>query len=182
MHLRLGYQDLKWKAWGGAVQFTSVGELLGCLPFPPRTFFASSHASAHWRTRLLSGILHAHGVCEKGCVCARVRAQRQVLGPLAVESNSLQVPSARGGTGSKFFPRYLEPRAHKRVSSLPCALGVPCRKGAGSAAGAPGSQVSAVSRTFAGGGVSQFTSCAGAGMSCCCAASARWGEFVVRSL
>lgn len=103
MHLRLGYQDLKWKAWGGAVQFTSVGELLGCLPFPPRTFFASSHASAHWRTRLLSGILHAHGVCEKGCVCARARKDRS-WGHLQLSRIRFRSPPREVGQARSFFP------------------------------------------------------------------------------
>lgn len=46
-----------------------------------------------------------HTACVRKGVCARVRARVEAgLGPLAVELNSLQVPSARGGMGSKFFP------------------------------------------------------------------------------
>lgn len=50
-------------------------------------------------------------------------------------------PSAQGGADLKFPPGTLDSRAHERASSILCAWGGPCSRGAGSAVGAEWRQV-----------------------------------------
>ena len=76
-------------------------------------------------------------MCVSEPVCARVRVGGGSWGCW----RSLPATSAQDGADLKFPPGTLDSRAQERASSIPCAWGGPCSRGAGSAVGAEWRQV-----------------------------------------
>lgn len=157
---------------------------MGAYPFPhARSLPAPTRRPTGGRASSLE--FYMHTACVRKGVCARACARAckdRSWGHLQLSRIRFRSPPREVGQARSFFPGTWSLGRTNECPHSHALWVYPAGKERGLQRAPPAARSLQYPARLQGAGVSQFTSCAGAGMSCCCAASARWGEFVVRSL